>query len=142
MFWVIFKIEFALLQMCGLHAQVRATFAWLDILLIENWFLKSKILNFAEMLPPHSGVELAIKLFEFFKDWGTEKKIFSLTLDNASNNDNMQDIMKEQLSLHDSLLWDGEFFWTDCSAHILDLIIQECLKVASDALHKIREFVK
>ena len=65
-----------------------------------------------------------------------------LTLDNASNNDNMQDILKEQFFLHDSLLCDGEFFHIHYSAHILSLIVQEGLKVASDALHKIREFVK
>ena len=65
-----------------------------------------------------------------------------MTLDNASNNDNMQDIMKEQLFLHDSLLCDGEFFHIHCSAHILNLIVQESLKVASDALHKFQESVK
>ncbi|KAG6477457.1 hypothetical protein ZIOFF_066712 [Zingiber officinale] len=94
------------------------------------------------MPPPHSGVELAAKLFEFLKEWGIEKKVFSLTLDNASNNDNMQVHLKEQLSLHDSLLCDGEFFHVCCSAHILNLIVQEGLKVATVALNKIRESVK
>ncbi|KZV17238.1 hypothetical protein F511_20769, partial [Dorcoceras hygrometricum] len=108
----------------------------------ENWKLNSKILSFAHMPPPHSGVELAAKLFEFLKEWGIEKKVFSLTLDNASSNDNMQDILKEQLSLHNSLLCDGEFFHIRCSAHILNLIVQEGLKVATAALNKIRESVK
>ncbi|KAH7667122.1 Tam3-transposase (Ac family) protein [Dioscorea alata] len=81
-------------------------------------------------------------LFSFLKEWGIEKKVFSLTLDNASSNDNMQDILKEQLSLHDSLLCGGEFIHIGCSAHILNLIVQEGLKVAHDALHKIRESVK
>ncbi|XP_073042327.1 zinc finger BED domain-containing protein RICESLEEPER 2-like isoform X2 [Primulina eburnea] len=94
------------------------------------------------MPPPHSGVELASKLFGFLKEWGFEKKVFSLTLDNASSNDNMQGILKERLSLHDSLLCDGEFFHVRCSAHILNLIIQEGLKIASVALNKIRESVK
>ncbi|KZV40262.1 hypothetical protein F511_29621 [Dorcoceras hygrometricum] len=94
------------------------------------------------MPPPHSGVELVAKLFEFLKEWGIEKKVFSLTLDNASSNDNMQDILKEQLSLHNSLLCDGEFFHIRCSAHILNLIVQEGLKVATASLNKIRESVK
>jgi len=104
--------------------------------------LNSKILNFAKLPPPHSRVELAAKLFAFLKEWGIEKKVFSLTLDNASNNDNMKDILKEQLSLHDSLVCGGEFFHIRCFAHILNLIVQEGLKVAHDALHKIRESVK
>ncbi|KAH7688738.1 Tam3-transposase (Ac family) protein [Dioscorea alata] len=108
----------------------------------ENWKLNSKILNFAKFPPPHTGVELAAKLFEFLKEWGIEKKVFSLTLDNASSNDNMKDILKEQLSLHDSLLCGGNFFHIRCSAHILNLIVQEGLKVAHVPLHKIRESVK
>lgn len=108
----------------------------------RDWKLKSKLLNFTHMPPPHSGVELARKLFGFLKEWGIEKKIFSLTLDNASSNDNMQDILKRQLSMHDSLLCDGDFFHIRCSAHILNLIVQEGLKVANDALVKIRDSVK
>ncbi|KAF7802447.1 zinc finger BED domain-containing protein RICESLEEPER 2-like [Senna tora] len=41
-----------------------------------------------------------------------------------------------------NLLCDGDYFHIRCSAHILNLIVQEGLKVASDALHKIRESVK
>ncbi|XP_073279532.1 zinc finger BED domain-containing protein DAYSLEEPER-like [Primulina huaijiensis] len=72
----------------------------------DDWKLNSKILNFAHMPPPHSGVELASKLFGFLKEWRIEKKVLSLTLDNASSNDNMQGILKERLSLHDSMLYD------------------------------------
>ena len=50
--------------------------------------------------------------------------MFSITLDNASANDNMQDILKEKLSLQDSLLCNGQFFYVRCCAHILNLIIQ------------------
>lgn len=84
---------------------------------------------------------LAAKLFEFLKEWGIEKKVLSLTLDNAFSNDNMQDILK-QLSLHDSLLCDGEFFHVRCCAHTLNLIVQEGLKIVVGALTKIRDSVK
>nr|GMD48446.1 zinc finger BED domain-containing protein RICESLEEPER 2-like [Ipomoea batatas] len=108
----------------------------------ENWKLNSKILCFAKMPPPHTGVELAAKIYQFLKEWGIERKVFSLTLDNASCNDTMQEIVKEQLTLNESLLCDGEFFHIRCSAHILNLIVQEGLKVVTSALHKIRESVK
>nr|GMD47281.1 zinc finger BED domain-containing protein RICESLEEPER 2-like [Ipomoea batatas] len=108
----------------------------------ENWKLNSKILCFAKMPLPHTGVELAAKIYQFLKEWGIERKVFSLTLDNASCNDTMQEIVKEQLTLNESLLCDGEFFHIRCSAHILNLIVQEGLKVVTSALHKIRESVK
>ena len=67
---------------------------------------------------------------------------FSLTLDNASANDNMQDILKEKLSLQDSLLCDDQFFHVRYCAYILNLIVQEGLKVVGGALDKIRESIK
>ena len=44
----------------------------------KDWKLKSKILLFTHMQPPHSGHDLALKVLEFLKDWGIEKKIFPL----------------------------------------------------------------
>ncbi|XP_054785890.1 zinc finger BED domain-containing protein RICESLEEPER 2-like [Prosopis cineraria] len=110
----------------------------------ERWKLYSKILSFCKMKPPHSRIELARKVHECLTDWGIENRIFSITLDNASANDNMQDILKERLSLQDDfkLVSNGEFFHVRCCAHILNLIVQEGLKVTSSALHKIRESIK
>ena len=93
------------------------------------------------MQPPHTGNDLSLKVLEFLKDWGIERKIFSITLDNASSNDNIQNNLKEHLCLSNSLLLNGEFFHISCSAHILSLIVQDGLKVASNTLHKIRQSV-
>ncbi|KAI5428801.1 hypothetical protein KIW84_033707 [Lathyrus oleraceus] len=60
----------------------------------SNWNLKSKIINFCHMPPPHTGYEMSKKILEFLSNWGIEKKIFSLTLDNASANDVMQAHLK------------------------------------------------
>ncbi|XP_010527739.1 PREDICTED: zinc finger BED domain-containing protein RICESLEEPER 2-like isoform X2 [Tarenaya hassleriana] len=108
----------------------------------DRWKLNSKILTFSAMPPPHSGNQLAKKVLDCLKDWGIEKKIFSLTLDNASANDTMQKILKDQLCLQQGLLCDGKFFHVRCCAHILNLIVQEGLKLVDSALHKIRESVK
>ena len=50
-------------------------------------------------------------------------------------------MLKEHLCLSNSLLLNGEFFHIRCSTHILNLIIQDGLKVASDAFLKIRQSV-
>ncbi|KAM3324192.1 hypothetical protein P3S67_005343 [Capsicum chacoense] len=94
------------------------------------------------MIPPHSGVELVAMIYDCLKEWGIDKKVFCITLDNATNDDSLQTILKGHLGLQKSLLCDGEFFHVHCSAHIFNLIIQEGLKAATDALFRIRESVK
>ncbi|XP_027192727.1 zinc finger BED domain-containing protein RICESLEEPER 2-like [Cicer arietinum] len=108
----------------------------------ERWRLTSCVLNFCRMKPPHNGIALEATLFDCLKQWGIDKKVFSITLDNASSNDNMQDHLKKHLCVQSNLLCDGEYFHVRCSVHILNLIVQEGLKVANEALKKIRESVK
>jgi len=94
------------------------------------------------MKPPHTGVELESIVFDFLKQWGIDKRIFSITLDNASTNNTLQDILKSHLCVQRSLLCDGEFFHVRCCAHTLNLIVQDGLKVVDKVLHNIRESVK
>ena len=53
----------------------------------------------------------------------------------------MQNILKEHLYLSNNWLLNGEFFHIRYFAHILNLIVQNGLKVASDTLQKIRQIV-
>ncbi|XP_024004951.1 zinc finger BED domain-containing protein RICESLEEPER 2-like [Eutrema salsugineum] len=108
----------------------------------RNWKLNNKILAFCALPPPHTGINLAMKLLESWEEWGIQKKVFSITVDNATSNDSMQDILKSQLVIRDDLLCGGEFFHVRCAAHILNLIVQDGLKVIGDSLHKIRESIK
>ena len=94
------------------------------------------------MEPPHTGHELSRKILEFLKEWEIEKKVFSITLDYASCNDSMQSILKSQLCKSNSLWCNGDFFHIRCCAYILNIIVEEGLKVATDVLHKIRESMK
>ena len=105
-----------------------------------NWDLKSRIIDFCAFPPPHTGGAIAMKIVELLKDWGLEKRVFSVTVDNASSNDNMQSILRRQL--RNDLVCNGEFFHVRCVAHILKLIVQDGLSVISGALEKIRESVK
>ena len=91
----------------------------------ENWELKNIILNFCHMPPPHTGTHLLEKILSFLEEWGIEKKIFPITLDNTSNNDNCQDFIKKKLNEGGLLLCDGIFFHVPCGAHILNFIVQE-----------------
>ena len=81
-----------------------------------------------------------MKLMELINEWGLPKKVFTVTVDNASSNDNMQGVLKRHL--RKDLVCSGEFFHIRCAAHILNLIVQDGLAVISEALEKIRDSVK
>lgn len=106
----------------------------------SEWKLKTKILSFCAFPPPHTGAGIATKVLALLKEWGLEKRVFTITVDNASSNDNMQGILKKQL--RKSLVCNGEFFHIRCVAHILNLIVQKGLEVIDAALEKIRDSVK
>ncbi|KAL0814308.1 hypothetical protein Bca101_070751 [Brassica carinata] len=110
----------------------------------ESFKLNNKILVFSELKPPHTGEEVANKLISCLKEWGLEKKVFSMTLDNATYNDSMQKILKHRLQMAsgNGLLCDGKFFHVRCCAHILNLIVKEGLELAVGLLENIRESVK
>jgi len=59
------------------------------------WRLKSKIIAFCKMEPPHTGHDLAQKIFSLLLDWGIDRKVFSITLDNASANKGLQKMLRE-----------------------------------------------
>ncbi|XP_061371669.1 zinc finger BED domain-containing protein RICESLEEPER 2-like [Gastrolobium bilobum] len=123
---------------CNTEGYVCLTAHFIDV----NWKLNSKIIAFRHMPPPHTGFELTHKILGLLKEWGIEKKIFTITLDNASANDSMVSGLRNQLNMQKLLLCDGKFFHARCSAHILNLIVQDGVKVANDALTRIRESVK
>lgn len=74
----------------------------------REWKLKSRILDFCAFPPPHNGRNISRKIVELLTEWGLEKKVFTVTVDNASSNDNMQYILKKQLRRQ--LVCNGDFF--------------------------------
>lgn len=101
-----------------------------------------RVLIFRHVPPPHSGVVLGHLLIDFLKEWGIEKKIFTLTLDNATCNNGVVDVLKNHLSLMRSLVCEGKFLHVRCGNHILNLIVKAGLEKVDAAIGKIREGVK
>nr|GEU94013.1 hypothetical protein [Tanacetum cinerariifolium] len=108
----------------------------------KNWVLQKRIFNFSLFPSPHTGIDLAEKISCLVKSWGIEKKLFTITLDNASANDCCVDLLKNQFRLMKSLVYDGTLFHLKCCAHILNLIVQDGLKKIDEAVDKIRVSVK
>ncbi|KAG6520988.1 hypothetical protein ZIOFF_018053 [Zingiber officinale] len=108
----------------------------------SNWVLQKRIINFSYMPPPHSGIALCDKINSLFNVWGIQRKVFTITLDNAAANDVFVGLLRDQLGLNCSLVSGGEFLHVRCCAHILNLIMQDGLKRIDSSVDKIRECVK
>ncbi|KAI8538956.1 hypothetical protein RHMOL_Rhmol09G0143500 [Rhododendron molle] len=108
----------------------------------DNWELKKKILAFKKIEYPHDGETL----FRFIKDlileWNIDKKLFSMVVDNATSNDVMVRLLKSWLKEKSLLFSNGALFHVRCTAHILNLIVQDGLQIIVSLVSKIRDSVR
>ncbi|KAK9671711.1 hypothetical protein RND81_12G049600 [Saponaria officinalis] len=121
---------------CTSRAYLTLTAHYVD----DKWILRSKVLNFVHFPPPHTGFRIFSLLLPLIQGWGIEKKTFTLTLDNASNNDSMVADMRN--ALMENLPRGGDYFHIRCCAHILNLVVKDGLKVIDECVIKVREIVK
>lgn len=82
-----------------------------------TWTLKHKIVAFKKCQHPHTGQALFEVPREVIMHSNLEKKLCSIVVDNATNNDMMVEKLKNWLA-HDLCL-NGSMFHIRCSAHIL-----------------------
>ncbi|CAI9293329.1 unnamed protein product [Lactuca saligna] len=108
----------------------------------KEWKLQKRILIFQYMLPPHNGVCLTEKISSLISEWGIEKKLFTITLDNASSNDTFVNLLKGHLCNEGALRSNGDYFHIRCCAHVLNLVVQDGLKAIDEGIVKLRESVK
>ncbi|KAK8280834.1 hypothetical protein V6Z12_D09G201700 [Gossypium hirsutum] len=107
-----------------------------------DWKLQKKIIRFRPLFPPYNGLNIADELVLCLSQWGIDKKIFSITLDNASYNDVMVSCLKNCFRANRAIFCDGAFFQVRCCAHILNLIVKAGLELADDVVGKIRNGIR
>ncbi|XP_010253170.1 PREDICTED: zinc finger BED domain-containing protein RICESLEEPER 2-like isoform X2 [Nelumbo nucifera] len=108
----------------------------------DGWGLKKKIIAFTAVECPHDGNTLYKIVMERLLSWNLDKKICSITVTNASNNDIMVRELRNKLCSQSLLPLDGEVFHVRCIAHTLNLTVQDGLHEISSLLYKIRESAK
>ncbi|TYG65856.1 hypothetical protein ES288_D06G220600v1 [Gossypium darwinii] len=111
---------------------------WVD----KDWKLQKRIIRFRALFPPYDGLNIADELVLCLSQWGIDKKIFSITLDNASYNDVMVSCLKNCFRANRAILCDGAFFQVRCCAHILNLIVKAGLELADYVVCKIRNGIR
>ncbi|XP_057789893.1 zinc finger BED domain-containing protein RICESLEEPER 2-like [Salvia miltiorrhiza] len=98
------------------------------------------LFRFCFVPSPHTAPILAKILMDCLSHYSLDNKISSVVLDNATTNDAMMSILKDNLESN-FLMLGGEFLHLRCSAHILNLVVGDGLKVISHATEKVRDCI-
>ncbi|KAK8934889.1 hypothetical protein KSP39_PZI014520 [Platanthera zijinensis] len=109
---------------------------WID----KEWRLQKRILNFVRIID-HTGEGLGNEILNCITEWGI-KKIFTITMDNASVNDVVARYLTRKTKEWKSTILEHEFLQVRCSAHILNLIVKEGLSEYNESIEKIRLAIK
>ncbi|KAK8957622.1 hypothetical protein KSP39_PZI001216 [Platanthera zijinensis] len=107
----------------------------------SDWMLRHSIINFLDLDPPHSGQVIYDAIRESILQWGIQKKVMSITLDNASVNDVAARHLQQSLANSNHLYLRGKVFHVRCCAHILNILVQDGLREISSLVNIVREAV-
>ena len=99
----------------------------------DDFEIETGLLDFVSAHGNHQGNTLADCLIDVFDDFNIQKEqVFTITLDNASNNNNMI-----QKLLQEEFLDDPEHHLR-CFAHVLNLTAQELIKYIGHLIKQLR----
>ncbi|XP_058741471.1 zinc finger BED domain-containing protein RICESLEEPER 2-like [Vicia villosa] len=111
-------------------------------LIDSKWQLHKRVLSFKNVPPPHSGEVLCREFINVVDDWGIRDKVVSISVDNASANDNCIVKSKRDYSGRRNLPLNGKLFHVRCCAHILNLLVQDGFDMIKLTVDKIRNGIK
>ncbi|CAA0806027.1 Unknown protein [Striga hermonthica] len=124
---------------CQNKSYMSITIHWID----DDWKIQKRILSLFHVEGRHTGHKLAETFTEVMVSWFVEKRLFSLTLDNASSNkvavEEIIDDLKENANA--CLVCEDIFFHVRCACHILNLVARDGLSVISKTIEKIKALV-
>ncbi|KAI3848947.1 hypothetical protein MKX03_009638 [Papaver bracteatum] len=106
----------------------------------ENWKIQKRILSFSTVDGHHTGVNIAKVLMDQLYKWNIDRKIASITLDNASTNKVVVSELRTQLK--PGLLLDEELFHIRCSAHVVVIIVDHGMLQIKEEIQENRNSVK
>ncbi|KAJ9562424.1 hypothetical protein OSB04_007584 [Centaurea solstitialis] len=105
-----------------------------------QWKLNKKIIYFVP-IQSHKGDAIAKAIEVCLVEWGL-KNISTITVDNASSNDVAIGFLKSKLVSWGCSFVRAQYLHMRCIAHILNLVVQDGLKMADSAVKKLRDTVR
>jgi hypothetical protein len=108
----------------------------------QDWKLRKRILNFCP-ITSHKGEIIGKKIEKCLEGWMIDK-VFTITVDNAASNDVAISYLKNRMEDWNSHPLKGEHLHVRCCAHILNLVVNDGLKLKKmhSSISKIRSAVR
>lgn len=101
----------------------------------SDWQLEKRVFGLRLIDAPHNAENIAERVSNVLNDYGILKKVFSVTLDNASANIKAMDKLKPVLREY---LGADLFLHQRCACHIINLIVKEALVTVSPMIDAFR----
>uniref|UniRef100_A0A2P2K620 BED-type domain-containing protein n=1 Tax=Rhizophora mucronata TaxID=61149 RepID=A0A2P2K620_RHIMU len=108
----------------------------------ENWKLQKKILNFVTLDSSHTDDMLSEVINKSLMEWDIECKLFAMTFDDSSTDDNIVLKIKDRIAQSRPLFGNGQLFDVRSAAHVLNLIAQDAIEALQDVTQKIRGSIR
>ncbi|PPS11115.1 hypothetical protein GOBAR_AA09533 [Gossypium barbadense] len=108
----------------------------------DEWKLQKKILNFLTLDSSHTEDMLSDVIIKCLMDWDIDCKLFSMTFDDCSTNDDIVLRIKDQISESRPRLSNGQLLDVRSAAHVLNSIAQDAIEALQVVIQKIRGSVK
>ena len=112
------------------HSYMGVTCHWID----NSWNLQKRLLAYRVFDESHNAHNIAQLLCLILEEYGLTHKIFSISLDNASSNTACIDDLKFVCQP----IIGGLFFHIRCVCHVLNLCVQDGLKILESYIKPIR----
>jgi hypothetical protein len=89
----------------------------------------------------HKGDDIGENLQRCLVEWGLEK-VMCATVDNASSNDSGVSYLRRIMNIAKTSIAEGKFLHMRCAAHIVNLIVQDGLKLVDISVKRVRAAVR
>ena len=108
----------------------------------EGWTLKKKIMNFVTLDPSHTEDLLPEVIIKCLNEWDIDCKLFALTLDDFSIDDDITLRIKQRVSEKRPFLSTRQLLDIRSAAHLLNSMVQDVIDALHEVIQKIRESIR
>ncbi|KAK3165176.1 hypothetical protein QOZ80_1AG0029900 [Eleusine coracana subsp. coracana] len=126
------------------RSRTQMDYLWLTCHFVQHvndeWKLRRKTLNFVHLEEPFTADQITNLILEKLHDWGIDRKIAAVVLDNCTDG---EIVARELLRVLQPrrLLLNGDLFHVRSCTHILNLTVQESWEQASEISGRVRKMI-